>query len=80
VAKKELDFKKNPNEKNARDVEKMKAEAAYEVAKEKCEGPEGRRRCSICKKAAKAEKDTRLASRQGQDGRQHQVTSAVARR
>ena len=41
LAKKELDYKKNPNDKNAQDVEKMKAEVAYELAKEKCEDMKG---------------------------------------
>jgi len=60
LAKKELDYKKNPNEKNRMDVEKMKAEVAYEVAKEKCEDQKGAEQAA-CKKAAKADKDKALA-------------------
>jgi len=64
LAKKELDLKKNPNDKNAQDVEKMKAEVAYEVAKEKCEDQKGADALS-CKKAAKAEKDSAMAAAKG---------------
>ena len=60
VAKKELDYKKNPNEKNRMDLEKMKAEVAYEVAKEKCEDQKGAEQAA-CKKSAKADKDKALA-------------------
>ena len=64
VAKKELDLKKNPNDKNAQDLEKMKAEAAYEVAKEKCEDQKGAEQ-TACKKEAKAEKDRAMAAAKG---------------
>ena len=60
LAKKELDLKKNPNDKNAQDVEKMKAEVAYEIAKEKCEDLKGADMAQ-CKKDAKAEKDRAMA-------------------
>jgi hypothetical protein len=64
VAKKELDYKKNPNDKNMQDWEKMKVEAAYEVAKEKCEDLKGADQ-SKCKKDAKAEKDRGMAAAKG---------------
>jgi len=64
VAKKELDYKKNPNDKNKTDLEKMKAEAAYEVAKEKCEDMKGADQAS-CKKNAKADKDRAIANAKG---------------
>ena len=64
LAKKELDFKKNPNDKNAADVAKMKAEVAYEVAKEKCEDQKGAEQAA-CKKAAKADKDKAVAEAKG---------------
>jgi hypothetical protein len=64
LAKKELDFKKNPNDKNAQDVEKMKAEVAYEVAKEKCEDMKGAD-LATCKKNAKADKDRAMAAAKG---------------
>jgi hypothetical protein len=64
LAKKELDLKKNPNDKNAQDLEKMKAEVAYEVAKEKCEDMKGAEMAS-CKKNAKAEKDRAIAAAKG---------------
>lgn len=64
LAKKELDFKKNPNDKNRQDVEKMKAEVAYELAKEKCEDQKGADALN-CKKQAKAEKDRAMAAVRG---------------
>ena len=64
LAKKELDFKKNPNDKNRNDVEKMKAEVAYELAKEKCEDQKGAE-MATCKKNAKADKDKALAALKG---------------
>lgn len=64
IAKKELDLKKNPNDKNAQDLEKMKVEVAYEVAKEKCEDLKGADTAK-CKKDAKAEKDRSMAAAKG---------------
>jgi hypothetical protein len=64
LAKKELDYKKNPNDKNRADVEKMKAEVAYEIAKEKCEDQKGAEMMS-CKKQAKADKDSAMAAAKG---------------
>lgn len=64
LAKKELDYKKNPNERNRQQVEAMKAEVAYEVAKEKCEDQKGDAQNS-CKKQAKAEKDRAVAAAKG---------------
>ena len=64
VAKKELDYKKNPNDKNMQDWEKMKVEASYEVAKEKCEDSKGADQAA-CKKNAKAEKDRGMAAAKG---------------
>lgn len=60
LAKKELDYKRNPNEKNRMDVAKMKVEATYEVAKEKCEDQKGSDMLA-CKKQAKADKDKGMA-------------------
>jgi len=64
LAKKELDLKRNPNDKNAQDLAKIKAEGAYEVAKEKCEDQKGADMMA-CKKAAKAEKDSAMAAAKG---------------
>ena len=64
LAKKELDFKKNPNDKNRNDVEKMKVEVAYELAKEKCEDQKGAE-MATCKKNAKADKDKAMAALKG---------------
>ena len=64
IAKKELDLTKNPNDKNAADLEKMKVEVAYEIAKEKCEDLKGTD-MTKCKKDAKAEKDRNMAAAKG---------------
>ena len=61
LAKKELDYKRNPNEKNRMDVEKMKVEVAYEIAKEKCEDQKGADALS-CKKNAKADEKRAVAT------------------
>jgi len=58
VAKKELDYKNKPTEKNKSDWEKMKVEAAYEVAKEKCDDASDK---IACRKQAKADKDRGMA-------------------
>ena len=58
VAKKELDYKNKPTEKNKSDWEKMKVEAAYEVAKEKCDDASDK---VACRKQAKADKDRGMA-------------------
>jgi hypothetical protein len=59
VAKKELDYKNKPTEKNKYEWEKMKVEAAYEVAKEKCDDASDK---IACRKQAKSEKDSAMAS------------------
>ena len=61
LAKKELDYKNKPTDKNKTDWEKMKVEAAYEVAKEKCEDLKGADIVS-CKKDAKVAKDKAMAA------------------
>ena len=64
LAKKELDYKKNPNDKNRADVEKMKVEVAYEIAKEKCEDQKGSAAVD-CKKQAKDAKDQAMKDAKG---------------
>ena len=59
VAKKELDYKNKPTEKNRYEWDKMKVEAAYEVAKEKCDDASDK---IACRKQAKDEKDRAMAS------------------
>jgi len=61
VAKKELDYKNKPTDKNKYDWDKMKAEAAYEVAKEKCEDQKGADAVS-CKRNAKDEEKRAIAA------------------
>lgn len=53
VAKAELDAKKNPSDRNTRKVQEAKAEAEYEVAKEKCDDMKGKEK-NACQKDAKA--------------------------
>lgn len=64
IAKKELDYKNKPTEKNRYEAEKMKVEGAYEIAKEKCEDQKGKEMAS-CKKQAKADKDQKMAALKG---------------
>ena len=54
VAKAELDAQKDPSARNQRKVEEAKADAKYDVAKEKCDGMKGAEK-SACEKDAKAE-------------------------
>jgi len=61
VAKKELDYKNKPTEKNKYEWDKMKAEAAYEVAKEKCEDQKGSD-IVTCKRNAKEEEKRAIAA------------------
>ena len=56
VAKAELDAKENPSDHNRRKVEEAKAEAAYDVAKEKCDGLKGKEK-DACQHEAKAKRD-----------------------
>ena len=77
LAKKELDYKKNPNDKNRADVEKMRAEVAYEVAKEKCEDQKDGQ--VECKRQAKAEKDRAIAATKGKKVADAGTTRAPAR-
>ena len=59
IAKKELDYKNKPTEKNKYEWEKMKVEGAYEVAKEKCDDASDK---VACRKQAKADKDSGMAA------------------
>ena len=53
IALAELDFKKEPTPANRYKVEKTKADAAYEVADEKCDALKGNEK-DVCEKDAKA--------------------------
>src|SRR4051812_32855427 len=53
VAKAELESNYSPSEKHAYDVRLAKADAAYDVAKEKCDDLNGNAK-DVCKKEAKA--------------------------
>jgi len=54
IAKAELDQKVRPSDSNARKVAEAKVEAAYDIAKEKCDDQKGDAK-SACVKQAKAE-------------------------
>ena len=56
VAKAELDAKTDPSEHNQRKVMEAKADAQYDVAKEKCDDMKGKEK-SACEKEAKAQHD-----------------------
>ena len=61
VAKAELDARANPSERNQRKVEEAKAEAKYEVAKERCDDMKGKEK-SACEKQAKADHERAKAA------------------
>jgi hypothetical protein len=61
VAKAELDAKKNPSERSQRKVEHAKAEAKYEVAKERCDDMKGKEK-TACQTEAKAEHERAKAA------------------
>jgi hypothetical protein len=54
VAKAELKAKTNPSAANQRKVQEAKADAAYDVAKERCDDQKGKEK-DACEKQAKAE-------------------------
>lgn len=54
VSKAALDYRAEPSEKHRYELEKAKADAAYEVAKEKCDDLKGNAE-DICEKDAKAQ-------------------------
>jgi len=54
VAKAELDARANPSERNQRKVEEAKADAKYDVAKERCDDMKGKEK-NACEKQAKAD-------------------------
>ena len=61
IAKAELDAKTNPSVRNQRKVAEMKAEGAYEVAKEKCDDMKGQDK-DACQAQAKAKHEQAKAS------------------
>jgi hypothetical protein len=54
IAKAELDARANPSERTQRKVEEAKADAKYEVAKERCDDMKGNEK-NACEKQAKAD-------------------------
>src|SRR3954465_9220445 len=61
VAKAELDAKKDPSPRNQRKVEEAKADAKYDVAKERCDDMKGKEK-DACQKDAKAQHEKAKAS------------------
>ena len=61
VAKAENDAKANPSERNTRKVEEAKADAAYDVAKERCDDLKAKEK-DACQKDAKAQHEKAKAS------------------
>jgi hypothetical protein len=61
VARAELDARKDPSERNQRKVEEAKAEAKYDVAKERCDDLKGQEK-SACEKQAKADHESAKAA------------------
>src|SRR6185369_13657472 len=64
VAKAELDAKSNPSEHNQRKVKEARADAEYDVAKEKCDDMKGKEK-SACEKEAKAQHERAKADIKG---------------
>lgn len=54
VAKAELDARSNPSERNQRKVQEAKADAAYDVAKERCDDMKAKDNKNACQKEAQA--------------------------
>jgi hypothetical protein len=61
VAKAELDHKANPSARSQRKVDEAKADAKYDVAKERCDDLKGKEK-DACQKDAKAEHEKDKAS------------------
>jgi hypothetical protein len=62
IAKAELDARANPSERNRRKVEEAKADAKYDVAKERCDYMKGKDIKDACQKEAKAEHERAKAA------------------
>ncbi len=61
VARAELDARANPSERNQRKIEEAKADARYDVAKERCDDMKGKEK-SACEKEAKADHERAKAT------------------
>src|SRR4051812_46969602 len=61
VAKAELDAKKDPSPRNQRKVEQARADAKYDVAKERCDDMKGKEK-DACQKQAKADHEKAKAA------------------
>jgi hypothetical protein len=75
VAKAELDAKAKPTAANQRKVQEAKAEAAYDVAKERCDDQKGNEK-DACQKSAKADYERAKADIKRADAKNADKTSA----
>ncbi len=77
VAKAELHAKAKPSARNTRKVEEAKAEAEYEVAKERCDDQKGDAK-NACQKEAKATRDQARAALKKQTAQRESRTERRA--
>jgi hypothetical protein len=77
VAKAELEAKTSPTAANQRKVQEAKAEAAYDVAKERCDDKKGNDK-DVCQKDAKSTHERAMADIKRADAKQTSPTSAGA--
>ena len=68
VAKAEAELKEQDTPKNRMKVNEAKADAQYDVAKQKCDDQQGKAK-SACKKAAKTEHDAAIADAKKKDAK-----------
>ena len=78
VAKAELKHRQDPSEKNRHALAKAKADAAYEVAEEKCDDLKGNAK-DVCEKEAKAEHVRALEAAKVAEARTDSSTSGTAK-
>ena len=79
VAKAELDAKKDPSPRNQRKVEEAKADAQYDVAKERCDDMKGKEK-DACQKDAKAQHERAKADIKGDKAASRGASRAPAER
>ena len=80
VAKAELDAKSDPSDRNQRKVHDAKADADYDVAKEKCESMKGKEK-DACQHDAKAKhEEAKAAMKQDKSASRGSSTNASTKR
>lgn len=78
IAKAELNHRKDPSEKHRYELAKAKADAAYDVAEEKCDDLKGNAK-DVCEKEAKAEHVRALEAAKVADARMDSSTTGNAK-